>query len=263
MRAASSGRRGVSPWCSPTELLSTGYAEAVRSWLKSKFRSVHMVLFEELQFDEATEKVVLVLARGSGGCRAFSLVPVHTAEDLPDIRFGGPNHLSVPAPQKGKWTDFLLPVEHRQVYDRVVEGTSCRQRSTGRRHSARSPATTTTSVSPRTSAASSGISERHLCAAVPPGTRHFRGLAFSRKDWEALRERGDQRVWMLQPQDETLGGREESDDEGLRRYLTEGVIAEVHQAYTSAAYGPPGIALRLCPAPDLFFTYMSHRYRGC
>src|SRR6185312_8396175 len=48
-------------------------------------------------------------------------------------------------------------------------------------------------------------------------------------------------------------------DAGLRRYLAEGVQAGVDQAYKCRVrpvwYRPPVV-----PAPDLFFTYMSHRY---
>ena len=243
----------------PTELLSTGYAEPVRAWLKSRFRSVHMVLFEELQFDDATEKVVLVLARGSGGCRAFSLVPVRTASDLSEIRFGGPNHLSVAAPEKGKWTDFLLPVEHRQIYERVVEEHFVALESYGTPTLGTVTGNNDYFCITEDQRLEYGIDERHLVRCSPPGTKHFRGLTFSRKDWEALRRRGDEQVWILLPQDDTLSGLDSPEDEGLRRYLVEGMEAEVPQAYKCRVrptwYRPPVV-----PPPDLFFTYMSHRY---
>ena len=92
----------------PTELLTTGYAEEVRLWLKRRFKAVHLVMFERLQFDDALEKVVLVLARGTGGCNALTLVPVEDAADLPRIRMFGPMHLNVAPPAAGKWTDLLL-----------------------------------------------------------------------------------------------------------------------------------------------------------
>jgi tRNA1(Val) A37 N6-methylase TrmN6 len=165
----------------PTELLSTGYAEPVRAWLKRRFRAVHLVMFDELQFSDATEKVVLVLARGSGGCRAFSLVPVQTAENLRGIRFGGPMHLNVAAPDQGKWTNLLLPVQHRQVFDRVIEQHFVALADYG------SPTLGTVTgnndyfcISERTRQ-EYAISTRHLHPVSPPGTRHLKGLSFTVK----------------------------------------------------------------------------------
>jgi adenine-specific DNA-methyltransferase len=242
----------------PTELLATGYAEPVRAWLKRRFRAVHLVMFEELQFSDATEKVILVLARGHGGCRAFSLVPVRTAEDLRSIRFGGPMHLNVAAPDQGKWTNLLLPVEHRQAFDRVIEQHFVPLARYG------SPTLGTVTgnndyfcISERTRQAYA-ISACHVLPVSPPGTKHLKGLSFTLKDWEALRDAGEP-VWMLQPRDDALGGVEGPEDEGLRRYLQQGLKDEVHLAYKCRVrntwYRPPVV-----PVPDLFFTYMSHRY---
>ena len=75
---------------------------------------------ERLQFADATERVVLVIARGTGGCKAFTLVPVTDAEDLREIKMFGPNHLNVAPSEDGKWTDFLLSAEDRQLLDRVT-----------------------------------------------------------------------------------------------------------------------------------------------
>ncbi len=241
----------------PTELLSTGYAEPVRAWLQRRFRSVHLVLFEELQFEDATEKVVLVLARGSGGCRAFSLVPVNTAEDLRTIRFGGPNHLNVAAPETGKWTDLLLPVRHRQVFDRVVAQHFTRLGTYGAPQLGTVTGNNSYFCISDQTRREYDIDNRHLVRVSPPGTRHFKGLGFTRKDWEALRDAGE-RVWMLLPDDDIVNG-EDGLDTGLLRYLEKGILSGVPRAYKCRVracwYRPPAV-----PAPDLFFTYMSHRY---
>src|SRR5207245_11524614 len=55
----------------PAELLSVGYAEPVRQWLRRRFAAVKLVFFERRQFS-ALENVVLLLAQGTGGCDAFS-----------------------------------------------------------------------------------------------------------------------------------------------------------------------------------------------
>lgn len=242
----------------PTELLYTGYAEPIRAWLKRRFKAVHLVTFERLQFADATEKVVLVLARGSGGCNAFSLVPVEDAEDLRSIRMFGPMHLSVAPPAQGKWTDLLLPVEQRQIYDRVVEEHFVPLGAYG------SPTLGTVtgansyfciSESVRTEY---GIDKRHLAKISPPGTKHFRGTTFSKRDWERLRDAGAA-VWLLQPLDDDPNWQEAPENADLVAYLQHGLALEVDKGYKcrirEAWYRPPAV-----PVPDLFFTYMSHRY---
>jgi adenine-specific DNA-methyltransferase len=242
----------------PTELLYTGYAEPVRAWLKRRFKAVHLVTFERLQFADATEKVVLVLARGGGGCNAFSLVPVEDAEDLRSIRMFGPMHFNVAPPAKGKWTDLLLPVEQRQAFDRVVEEHFLPLGTYG------SPTLGTVTgandffcISEETRT-EFGIDKRHLQRISPPGTKHFRGTNFGKRDWELLRDEGAP-VWMLQPRDETADWLYAPENRGIAAYLQVGLDREVDKAYKcrvrSAWYKPPA-----APPPDLFFTYMSHRY---
>ncbi len=242
----------------PTELLYTGYAEPVRAWLKRRFKAVHLVTFERLQFADATEKVILVLARGSGGCNAFSLVPVEDAEDLGDIRMFGPMHLNVAPPPQGKWTDLLLPVEQRQTYDGVVEkhfvplgayGAPTLGTVTGANDFFCINEATRTQF---------GIDERHLQRISPPGTKHFRGLSFTKGDWEHLRDLGAP-VWLLQPRDDEDDWMRASGRRTLAAYLRHGVARKVNEAYKCRArtvwYKPSAVA-----PPDLFFTYMSHRY---
>jgi hypothetical protein len=234
----------------PAELLSVGYAEPVRRWLKRRFKAVHLVMFERLQFEDALERVVLVLARGTGGCNAFSLVPVQEANDLPGIRMFGPMHLNVAPADEGKWTDFLLPVEQRQLFDRVAAdhfvslgeyGTPSLGTVTGSNNFFCLTEETRQEFE---------IAERHLERISPPGTRHLKGLSLTGKDWERLREDGHP-VWLLRPQSAT--------EDGLRRYLNRGKQEGVDQAYKCRIrdpwYRPPVV-----PVPDLFFTYMSHRY---
>lgn len=242
----------------PTELLYTGYAEPVRAWLKRRFKAVHLVTFERLQFADATEKVILVLARGSGGCNAFSLVPVEDAEDLRSIRMFGPMHFNVAPPAEGKWTDLLLPVEQRQAYDRVVDKHFVPLESYG-------PPTLGTvtgsndffCISEHTRV-EYGIDERHLMRISPPGTKHFLGTTFGKGNWERLRDEGAA-VWLLQPRDDEAGWHEAPENAGLAAYLQQGLDLKVDEAYKckirEAWYRPPAVSV-----PDLFFTYMSHRY---
>jgi adenine-specific DNA-methyltransferase len=239
----------------PTELLTTGYAEEVRLWLKRRFKAVHLVMFERLQFDDAAEKVVLLLARGTGGTKAFSLVPVEDARDLPGIRMFGPMHLNVAPPDHGKWTDLLMSVEDRQLFDRVAGDHFVPLADYG------APMLGTVTgandyfcITDKTRL-DYAIQERHLARVAPPGTRHLRGLSFTNADWERLRTAGE-RVWMLLPE---AGGLVSKRNDGLRRYIAEGEAAGIDEAYKCRVrtpwYRPPMVRV-----PDLFFTYMSHRY---
>ena len=98
----------------PAELLTVSYAEPIRTWLRRRFEKVHLVMFERLQFDDALEKVVLILAEGSGGCDAFSLYHVGDADDLNSL--GRYTNWSVTPSAEGKWTDLLLPNRQRQLF---------------------------------------------------------------------------------------------------------------------------------------------------
>jgi adenine-specific DNA-methyltransferase len=233
----------------PAELLTVSYAEPVRTWLRRRFEKVHLVLFEQLQFEDALEKVVLVLAEGSGGCDAFSLYHVKDAEDLsllkPYVNW------SVTPAAEGKWTDLLLSHRERQLFKRVVAehcvplshyGTTELGIVTG------ANAFFTLSESTRLRFS---LEEDQLVKICPPGTRHLRGTTFSAHQWRELRE-ADERVWLLRP-------KPDDDRLGLQSYIAAGQADGIDEAYKCQIrtpwWRPP-----IVPAPDLFFTYMSHRY---
>ncbi len=233
----------------PAELLTVGYAEPIRAWLRRRFERVHLVLFDRLQFEGAQEKVVLLLAEGSGGCEAFSLYHVDDAEDLAHLQAYG--HWNVTPAAEGKWTDLLLPARQRVLFKQVVAehfrplsnyGTSELGIVTG--------ANSFFTLSERTRL-DYGLAERQLKKISPPGTKHLKGLCFSRRQWEALREAGE-RVWLFHP---------DADDATTprRRYTDHGEALRVNEAYKCAIrktwWRPPVV-----PAPHVFFTYMSHRY---
>ncbi len=233
----------------PAELLTVNYAEPIRQWLKSRFSGVTLVMFERLQFNDALEKVVLLLAHGNGGCDSFQLQYVQDASELQDLQFG--DAVSVMPRFEGKWTDLLMPMNERRLYRDVVDrafqplqhyGTIALGTVTGSneyfaiRESKR---------------VEYGLTEKNLVRICPPGTRHLRGLSFTTGDWKRLLV-SDERVWLLNPES---GDR----SRGLARYIAKGEEEGVSMAYKcqvrSPWWKPP-----VTPAPDLFFTYMSHRY---
>jgi adenine-specific DNA-methyltransferase len=234
----------------PAELLTVGYAEPIRRWLRERFASVQLIMFERLQFEDALEDVVLLLAHGTGGCDAFSLYHVHSAEDLD--RFQQIDGFPVALNESGKWTELLLTVQQRQTFRRVAKRHFVDLGSYG----SVELGTVTGSndfftLNEATRCQHSLLEGMHVRPISPPGTRHLRGVSFTQAHWEELRAQGAP-VWLLHP---------DADDnhDGLLRYLAKGVAAGVDTAYKCQMrkpwWRPPLVA-----APDLFFTYMSHFY---
>ena len=234
----------------PAELLTVGYAEPVRQWLRHRFAAVKLVFFERRQFAEALENVVLLLAHGTGGCDAFSLYYVDDGDDLERIKPF--DEYAVKLSEEGKWTDLMLSIRERQVFNALVADHFVSLREYG------SPELGTVTgansfftLSEATRRQYGLVPGRHLAKICPPGTRHLRGLSFTKRDWKDLRDAGEA-VWILWP-DPT------DDSAALRRYLALGEAQGVPDAYKckvrSPWWRPP-----LVPKPDLFFTYMSHRY---
>ena len=233
----------------PAELMTVGYAEPIRRWLRQRFAAVHLVLFEELQFHNAEEQVVLLVARGSGGCDAFALHQVREANDLRRLHvFDG---VAVAPSAEGKWTDLLLPTERRTLFRQVTAEHFVNLGSYG------APELGTVTGSNQFFALSEGTRESYgltrsdVVPIVPPGTKHLRGTRLTKGRWEQLKLQGE-RVWMLHP-------KTKAPKEALARYIAHGEEQGVHKAYKCSVrkpwWRPPAV-----PVPDLFFTYMSHRY---
>lgn len=232
----------------PAELLTVGYAEPIRRWLRGRFAVVNLVMFEQLQFHGADENVVLLVARGRGPCDSFCLFHVDGAEDLAELHPLDPTGATPAA--EGKWSDLALPLEVRQLF----RGASQRM---ARLAEYGAPTLGTVTGANDFFALSEptrlkyDIAERHLLRISPPGTRHLKGLSFSRAQWEELKLSG-QRVWLLYPGKQMRS-------KGLSEYLQLGRERKVPEAYKCTVRDPwwrPPVT----PVPDLFFTYMSHRY---
>lgn len=233
----------------PAELLSVGYAEPIRRWLRRRFGSVTLVLFERLQFHDAMENVVLLMAEGEGGCSTLSLSNVRDGSDLQRLRCGTP--LDITPSSDGRWIDLLLPVDQRELFANIsnqhfVPLSAYGAPELGTVTGANGYFALTEKVR-----RDYGLTEEHLTAISPPGTRHLRGLWFTSSDWEALREEG-MPVWLLWPS-------ATADDRALAKYLALGEQLGVPQAYKCRIRSPWWRPPRVKPA-DLFFTYMSHRF---
>lgn len=233
----------------PAELLTVHYAEPVRRWLRQRFAAVNLVLFERLQFSDALEKVILLTAQGSGGCESFSVFHVEDAEDLGRLRPF--DHVNVRPAAEGKWTDLLLPTRTRQLFKQITGDRFGSLSSYGAPELGTVTGANDYFALSESTRRAYGLAREQVARISPPGTRHLQGLAFTRWQWERLRD-GDEPVWLLQPP---------ADDSStaLRRYLKRGEDLGVRSAYKCRVrtpwWRPPVVS-----PPDLFFTYMSYRY---
>ncbi|HEX9966675.1 MAG TPA: N-6 DNA methylase [Solirubrobacterales bacterium] len=232
----------------PAELLTVHYAEPVRRWLRKRFGSVKLVMFDELQFQDATEQVVLLVAEGRGPSDGIIVHHVKDAEEL--VRSHILDGVAATPASEGKWSDLMLPMEDRQLVKGAIAqmdqledyGTLELGTVTGANRYF-----TLTEATRR----EYNIDVKHLKPISPPGTRHLKGLTFSRARWEELKLQGE-RVWLLHPEPPARQA-------GLRKYIAVGEEQAVHEAYKCTVrtpwWRPPAVEV-----PDLYFTYMSHRY---
>lgn len=232
----------------PAELLTVHYAEPVRQWLRRRFGAVTLVMFEHLQFHGAEEQVVLVVAEGSGPCDAFVLIH---ADDAVDLNRGHRlDSIGANPAAEGKWSDLVLPRSTRSALKQISKRMT-RLDGYGTPELGSVTGSNNYFAISEVTRKKYGIDLKHLRRISPPGTKHLKGLEFSRMHWETLKARGE-RVWLLCPDPKARSA-------GLRRYIEEGERLEVHEAYKCTIRNPwwrsPAV-----PVPDLFFTYMSHRY---
>lgn len=233
----------------PAELLTVGYAEPIRAWLRGRFERVNLVMFERLQFQDALADVVLLLAEGRGGCDSFSLWHVESADDLAKIR--PYMHLNVTPPSTGKWTDILIPPAARGLYREVVARSFTTLSHYGTSELGIVTGANNFFAITESTRLEYALAESQLEKISPPGTRHLKGAAFTAAQWSELRKAGE-RVWLFRP---------DTDDqtEARKAYTKHGESLGVDKAYKCQIrtpwWRPP-----MSSPPDLFFTYMSHNY---
>lgn len=230
----------------PAELLTVGYAEPVRRWLRRRFQDVRIIIVESLQFQDALEKVVLLLANGAGGCEGFSLYHVDSLNDLGRLAF---TESSVQPADTGKWTELLLRTPQRRLFKAVMEADFVPLSTYGTvQLGAVTGANKFFAISEPTRR-DWNLDLEDVVPIHPPGTKTLRGLDFRKTDWDQLLAQGE-RVWLLQPRDQ-------KPTEGLLRYLTSDQASGVCDRYKCRIrepwWRPP-----LVDPPDLLFTYMSH-----
>ena len=164
----------------PAELLSVNYAAEVRRFLLGSFASVDLVMFSERVFPGVQEEVVLLLADGyqQGPTDHASIYQARNAAELATIAAG---RTWRPVRPEDKWTPSLLSSEALTAYMELISGdgftvletwgdTTLGMVTGNNKFFALSPAR----------AAELGLVPSDLLWLSPPGSRHLRGLAFTR-----------------------------------------------------------------------------------
>lgn len=233
----------------PAELLHVRYAAPVRSFLQNRFARVTLITFERLIFPRVSTEVVLLLAEGEGPSSEIEVVSLVDASELEGLDPHQAARTWVSKSTVSKWSAALLPATALASYDHVLSARSFAPLSAwGRAYlgtvtgNNRYFALTVEDVVAR------GIPATDLLPISPPGSRHLKGVVFSK---DALKEAAklSQRTYLFYPR--TPLAPESS------QYIDEGHQAGVDKAYKCRVRSP-WWKVPLVEVPDLFLTYMNH-----
>ncbi|MGE4533632.1 HsdM family class I SAM-dependent methyltransferase [Halomonas sp.] len=231
----------------PAELLTVKYATEIRKFLLRRFKSVRLVLFEDLVFPGVLEDVVLLLAEGHGSADSFE---VYQAKDAQDLKDRAPEKWTGFKPKnEEKWTPALLSSKAFSVYEECLKSGSFELLSDwGNIYLGAVTGNNKYFTLSQQEVSTFKISKRDLTKISPPGSRHLRGLVFSEKAWESLALNGAP-CYLFTPR--------KSPSKGALNYINHGEEKNINQAYKCKVRSP-WWRVPLVEKPDLFFTYMNH-----
>ena len=231
----------------PAELLSVNYAAEVRRFLMASFERVDLVMFTERVFPGVQEEVLLLLADGylNGPTDHASIYQARNADDLATVAAA---RTWRPASPEDKWTPSLLSTDALNGYTDLLSGggftvlqawgeTTLGMVTGNNKFFALSPARVV----------ELGLTASDVTPLSPPGSRHLRGLAFTKG---ALNEMGrdGSATWLFRPAKEPSAA-------GWA-YIRAGEMANVHTAYKCRVRSTWWRVPPLLPA-DLLLTYMN------
>lgn len=232
----------------PAELLSVNYAGPVRSFLLESFSSVELILFEERVFRGVMEEVVLLLAEGPGGSTDhFHLRQLRDLDGLDDGRQVASSWSPTVASEK--WLTALLPSQAAEVYAGLAAKAFAPLSTWGSTHLGAVTGNNGYFTLTAAQATQLGLGPTDLLPISPPGSKHLRGVTFTRRAWEEMAAAGG-RVYLFYPH-----GVEPS--EAALAYIATGLAKGVQRAYKCRMrtlwWRVPMIA-----KPDLLLTYMNY-----
>jgi adenine-specific DNA-methyltransferase len=230
----------------PAELLSVNYAAPVRQYLLRRFGRVRLVLFEERVFPGVTEEIVLLLAEGSGPAPHFE---VYQARNIQELQ--APEHLAwTPGSvDHERWLAALVPNDTLDLFASLTARPSFEQLSEwGDPTLGMVTGNNKWFVLTAESVEQLGLTDSDVICLCPPGSKHLRGLSFTRKAWNRL-EAMQERVYLFRPPGAPSGA--------AKRYIKRGERDGIDQAY-KCRVRDPWWRVPMVAAPDLIVTYMNH-----
>ncbi|MFD9889716.1 class I SAM-dependent DNA methyltransferase [Amycolatopsis sp. NPDC059027] len=230
----------------PAELLTVNYAGPIRRFLMERFRNVRLVMFTERVFPGVMEEVVLVLADG------FDRGPskhcdIYQARNTSDLNQAVSQHWT-PTDLEAKWSPSLLSAEAVEAYETLFAGPDfCTLQTWGETTLGMVTGNNKYFMMSPQRAWELGLTESELLPMSPPGSRHLRGLEFSKTAWNDLGREG-MATYLLRPKGDPSSAASD--------YFTEGEKAKVNQAY-KCRVRKPWWRVPLVAKADLFLTYMN------
>jgi adenine-specific DNA methylase len=231
----------------PAELLAVSYAAEIRRFLLRRFRSVRLVLFENLVFPGVLEEVVLLLAEGHGGADGFEVFQAKTTADLAHVSASTWSGFS--PRENEKWTPALLPNDALSLYRELTHGRHFEVLlHWGETYLGAVTGNNDYFALPRKAVRALDLPRKDLLPIVPPGSKHLRDLYVAASDWRGFAE-NDLPAFLFAPSGHP--------SPAARRYIAQGERNAVHQAYKCRKRSP-WWRVPLVPRPEFFFTYMNH-----
>jgi len=232
----------------PAELLSVNYAAPIRAFLMKRFASVRLVMFEGRVFPGVMEEVVLLLAEGTGPTDHFTVQQVRDVSDL-----GRLEHCAStwrPVSSDDKWSPALLPPGAADAYAALaVGGSFVRLKDWGNTSLGMVTGNNSYFALSADDARHHGLRAADLLKISPPGSKHLRGLTFTTKAWEEMRD-GGARTFLFYPRSDRLSTK-------ALEYVAHGEALSVESAY-KCRVRTPWWRVPLVATPHLFLTYMNH-----
>ncbi|TVT23526.1 N-6 DNA methylase [Amycolatopsis acidiphila] len=230
----------------PAELLSVNYAAPIRRFLMERFQSLRLVMFTERVFPGVMEEVVLILADGFGRGSAKHC-DIYQAKNTTDLHQAIEQRWT-PVDLEAKWSPSLLSESALDAYESLAASsmfstllawgeTTLGMVTGNNKYFMMSPA----------QVAELGLSPDELLPMSPPGSRHLRGLEFTKAAWRELGSDG-MATLLLRPMGEP--------SPEAKAYFAKGEKDKVDQAY-KCRVRKPWWRVPLVAKADMFLTYMN------
>ncbi len=233
----------------PGELLHVNYASPIRQFLLRRFGRVTLVTFEQRVFPEAMTEVVLLLAEGDGPSESIHVAPLRDVIGLEQLLGAlGMARAWRPSVPSQKWVGALIPGNAAEAYLDVLSADDFAPLSKwGEISLGAVTGSNEYFALGQTDVAKWGLTKNDMIRISPPGSRHFKGLAFNAESLQREDAAG-RATYLFRP------GPVPS--EPARAYIASGEEAGVNLAYKCRVRSPWWM-VPLSPRPDLFFTYMN------